>query len=283
VIVQEYIHGLSMTDLIRQKAADPDYKTIIEERYHTSIEKILFSLPYETGIQAFKYDIYYADPHPGNIIILPNNKYSIIDFGLIGISPRNKRNYYELLTQISKSIDDLDFDELGREFLKFASPQLTNYCEIIDQGSLTNESNLFQTVTKGYSSTISKIKEKFKLVESQGRQDHTQMFFDVLKLGSRFKAKAPENMLPLFRSSQLMKYISLFLEPDLYFAKEVYKEILKNVDKTKLVNYDDINIKPTQYEDALEGILDWTSQLADSDPHLYQVIEGSLDQLSSHL
>jgi ubiquinone biosynthesis protein len=49
----------------------------------------------------FKHGFYHADPHPGNLVLLPNNVIGLIDFGMVGrIDERLRENIEEMLMSI---------------------------------------------------------------------------------------------------------------------------------------------------------------------------------------
>src|SRR3970282_432621 len=70
--VQEYIDGISAKNLAAIDAAGLDRKLIARRGCHLVWKSIL-----EDGF-------FHADPHPGNILILPNNRICLIDFGMVG-------------------------------------------------------------------------------------------------------------------------------------------------------------------------------------------------------
>ncbi|HQS59293.1 MAG: ubiquinone biosynthesis protein UbiB [Gallionellales bacterium 35-53-114] len=80
--VQAYIDGIPGTDLAAVDAAGLDRKTLARRGIHAVLKMIL-----EDGF-------FHADPHPGNVFYLPENRIAFIDFGMVGRLSAERR--YEL-------------------------------------------------------------------------------------------------------------------------------------------------------------------------------------------
>jgi ubiquinone biosynthesis protein len=86
VNVQEYIDGLPGRDLDALEAAGLDRK-ILAQRGATAVLKMIL----EDGF-------FHADPHPGNVFYLPENRIAFIDFGMVGrLSELRRSQLIELL------------------------------------------------------------------------------------------------------------------------------------------------------------------------------------------
>ena len=80
VLVMEYIHGISISDR----------ETLLAEGYDLSLiarreAEVLFRSTLEHGF-------FHADPHPGNIFILPDNVVCLLDFGMMGTLSSRERD-----------------------------------------------------------------------------------------------------------------------------------------------------------------------------------------------
>jgi ubiquinone biosynthesis protein len=80
VNVQEEIIGLAgMTpDMLRSHGLDP--KLLAARGADTVLRMVL------------EHGYFHADPHPGNILFLPDNRIGIIDFGMVGMLTHSRRN-----------------------------------------------------------------------------------------------------------------------------------------------------------------------------------------------
>ena len=72
VLVIEYISGCKITDIAQLEAWGLDPKRIAEKGMDIYLTQI------------FEYGLFHADPHPGNILIKPNGKIVLLDFGMVG-------------------------------------------------------------------------------------------------------------------------------------------------------------------------------------------------------
>ncbi len=77
--VQEYIHGIPGKDLERVDKAGLDRRLLAERGTQAVIKMIM-----EDGF-------FHADPHPGNVFFLPDNKLAFIDFGMVGRLTEERR------------------------------------------------------------------------------------------------------------------------------------------------------------------------------------------------
>lgn len=90
VLTMEFIEGRS----IHAISHDPNYQTDLSEVARRGAIIYLKMI--------FKHGIYHADPHGGNIIILPDGRIGLIDFGMVGrISHGLRENIEEMLIAIA--------------------------------------------------------------------------------------------------------------------------------------------------------------------------------------
>ncbi len=78
--VQEYIEGIHGRDLDRVETAGLDRKLLAERGTSAVIKMIM-----EDGF-------FHADPHPGNLFYLPDNRLAFIDFGMVGRLTQERRD-----------------------------------------------------------------------------------------------------------------------------------------------------------------------------------------------
>ena len=97
ILVMEFIDGIKASDLDRLKQDGYDLKEIASRGADSILKQICV------------YGFYHADPHPGNIFILPNNVICFIDFGMMGRISQQERedftDFVELLIQQRRKQD----------------------------------------------------------------------------------------------------------------------------------------------------------------------------------
>lgn len=91
VLALEFINGIKVDRLKKLKEKNID-KKVVARRLSISFFK-----------QIFEYGFFHADPHPGNLLVLPNKHICYLDFGMMGsILPRDIRIFGQLFIAITK-------------------------------------------------------------------------------------------------------------------------------------------------------------------------------------
>ncbi len=80
VNVQEEIVGMTGVSPERLRAHGLDPKVLAERGSNAVLRMVL------------EHGYFHADPHPGNILFLPDNRIGIIDFGMVGMLTHSRRN-----------------------------------------------------------------------------------------------------------------------------------------------------------------------------------------------
>jgi len=76
VIVMEFIDGIKISDIQAIEGAGMDKKSIVENGGHIALSEV------------FEFGFFHADPHPGNLFVLPGNVIAPVDFGITGYIDR---------------------------------------------------------------------------------------------------------------------------------------------------------------------------------------------------
>ena len=74
VLTLEFVEGVSLGDIVAGRSKQKTNNKLIAHRLADSFIK-----------QYFDYGYFHADPHPGNIFVLPGNKLMFLDFGMVGL------------------------------------------------------------------------------------------------------------------------------------------------------------------------------------------------------
>ena len=99
ILVTEFINGIKISDLRENEVADIDPKQVTMNAANSLMKQI------------FEIGIFHADPHPGNIFVLPGNIIAPIDFGNIGRIDDDMRNG---LVEIAMGIVEQDPQKITR-------------------------------------------------------------------------------------------------------------------------------------------------------------------------
>lgn len=201
LIVQDFVDGISLTEIIRLKAQHQNYKELVYNSLKTNVKTVLRNLGYELSIQGFKYSRVFTDPHPGNVIVLPNDKVALIDFGLISPIPNNKRNQYKLMEIITTDITNLDTAALGKQVLIFGAEKLYKAILVFDKHIIRSETSIMDVISNNYTKLLDNKRDSFKAIFSQDFARFRSLFFEVMETGEKFNLKVPENWVSVIRAS----------------------------------------------------------------------------------
>lgn len=116
VLTMEYVAGLPLSSLVQLDEASFDRK------------KLAHQLATAIFTQIFEHGFFHADPHPGNVMALPDGRLAFLDFGMVGILPNHLKEHFvsfviALRNQSSKGViraisrmgvvpEDVDHDKL---------------------------------------------------------------------------------------------------------------------------------------------------------------------------
>ncbi len=103
VLTMEYIPGIKISDIDSLHTGGLDPK-IIADRGSDLVLK-----------QIFDFGFFHADPHPGNIMVLPENVICFLDYGMMGYLTRSGR---ELILSIMTGAIQNDVDRVIRSILR---------------------------------------------------------------------------------------------------------------------------------------------------------------------
>ncbi|MGB9797866.1 MAG: ABC1 kinase family protein [bacterium] len=97
VLTMERIEGIKITDYIQTPEGNSARKKLAKE-----LAELFFK-------QIVVYGVFHADPHPGNIFILPDGKFALMDFGLVGFLNRSLKSQ---LLRLSQALANQDVDTI---------------------------------------------------------------------------------------------------------------------------------------------------------------------------
>ncbi|MET0258324.1 MAG: AarF/UbiB family protein, partial [Methylobacterium sp.] len=97
VLVQEFVHGVSPNDQAGLRAIGADKKALAQKGCDAFLRMALIE------------GVFHADPHPGNLLILPGNRIGFIDFGIVGRLSQKRRQQLLVLigAMLKQDVDGL--------------------------------------------------------------------------------------------------------------------------------------------------------------------------------
>lgn len=185
-ICQEFIKGHKLNDLQAIKAAGLTPK----EAAKTGLDLYF--------IQVFEHSFFHADPHPGNIFILPDGRLAFIDFGMMGtLSPDDQfilgdLMYYIYVQDVKKLADTIQ--AMSRDS--------------IIQKREEFEQQLHEFLEEAHTTSISEV-EMSDIIEG------------LRKVMYNYKIKISSNFHLLMRALIIIEGVGLTLFPDYNLMEEV--------------------------------------------------------------
>ncbi len=110
ILTMEFIDGIKVSEVDRLEKAGLDRKKITQRGANLILKQI------------FNHGFFHADPHPGNIFVLPNNVICLVDFGMVGFVDRQTReDFVNLIDSVIKK----DASKAAHAMLKIANMDRT--------------------------------------------------------------------------------------------------------------------------------------------------------------
>ncbi|OBQ27523.1 MAG: protein kinase [Aphanizomenon flos-aquae MDT14a] len=117
VLVMEYIPGVLMSDYIKVLNNDPAKVKKWDEENNVDREKVGEKLFLSLFRQIYEDNLYHADLHPGNIFLLRDSKFVLIDLGSVGSLDKDlKTNYSNYTAAIGKE----DYPKAADYLIRFS-------------------------------------------------------------------------------------------------------------------------------------------------------------------
>ncbi len=117
VLVMEYIPGVLMSDYIKTLNSDPAKAKKWDEENNVDREKLGEKLSVSLFRQIFEDNLYHGDLHPGNIFLLRDSKFVLIDLGSVGSLDKDLRTNY---SNYNSALGREDYPKAADYYIRFA-------------------------------------------------------------------------------------------------------------------------------------------------------------------
>jgi ubiquinone biosynthesis protein len=165
ILVMDYIEGIPLDEIDRLLAAKVDLKGTAERLLNAFLKQI------------FEFGFYQADPHPGNFLVMPDNRIAFIDFGLVGYVTEAERL---ALAELFQATIAEDFERVATIWL-----ELAHAGREVDWGAFL----------RGLKPILLK-----QLNQPRGRVQVGEMFMGMMNNGARHGIKLPRELFLVFRT-----------------------------------------------------------------------------------
>ncbi len=180
ILVLERIDGVKASEVDKLKSQGYDLPLVAERGANLVMEQI------------FVHGFFHADPHPGNIFILPENVTCFIDFGQMGrLSLKDREDFADLVLNLVSG----DESKVATGVLKVT----------IQQGELDREALALD---------VGDFMDRY-LYLSLGELQAGKILHDLLELVSRHKLSLKPNLYLMLKAMTTVEGVGLILDPDL--------------------------------------------------------------------
>jgi ubiquinone biosynthesis protein len=183
VLVMQYVEGVKITS--------------IAPGTH-DVDAVLATLLDVTFRMAFLDGLFHGDPHPGNVLVLPDNRICLLDYGLVG---RLTGNMQQTLIQLSLAVATRDADATVRLVYRIGQP-----VERVQLSQLRDE--------------VSDLMGRYMLASLQD-VDAASLVNDLLDLALRYKIRVPPDYALLAKAAVTLEGILRTLKPDLEITSTI--------------------------------------------------------------
>ncbi len=238
VLVLERIEGIRINEFQRIDAAGFDRRSIALKGASAFFKMVL-----QDGL-------FHADPHPGNIFVLPDGRLGLVDFGIMGrVTEENMEHFANLFVALAER----DYEGLFRQYMNlgFVSDESVD----MDKFEREMKEDLAELLEPYYSMQVKQI-------------DFGAYIDRVTHILLRHKLKQPSNLYLMDKALIALEGLLKQLDPEFnYFeaAKPYVEELIKrrrnplrmakNVQKSLLEFVDALSLLPRQMKATYRKIM----------------------------
>ncbi len=187
ILTVEYIDGIKVSDIHHLERSGIDPKSVAKNGFELFCRQI------------FEFRFFHADPHPGNIFVLANNKIAFLDFGMMGsISEKDRRYFVDMIYYVVKEEEE----KAAMAILQLARIENEN----LDKDAFAKDmGDIIRTYFYG---SLKEIKLK-------------NLLTDIVSLMSQYRVYFKENNYLLVKALITIEGVGKRLDPEFNAAKEI--------------------------------------------------------------
>jgi predicted unusual protein kinase regulating ubiquinone biosynthesis (AarF/ABC1/UbiB family) len=194
VMTMEFIHGTKVTDLEEQKRLNISPEKVNRLLIKTYLKQLL-----EDGF-------FHADPHPGNLLVMPDGRVAFFDFGMVG----------RITPQLQSRMIDAFFHVVGKDPHGIAEDLIA--LDFLKPG--TNPKIVHSVVEKMF---------EFHLDRKLKDINFKELTYDLADVMYDYPFRLPSNFTYIMRALMTLEGIGIITDPEFNFfetAKPYAKEFM---------------------------------------------------------
>ncbi len=185
VLVMDYIDGIKVSDLERIEAAGLDPVEIARRGARLVLT------------QVFDHGFFHADPHPGNVMVLPDNVIAPLDYGMVGY------------------LNETTIEELGHALIGVIRRDVRRVMKSLDQLGVTQTTDNRAELQDALDDFIN------RYYETPLKQLQLDVIAsEVFQMVQRYRLKVPSNLSLMMKALISLGGLGLTLNPDFDLVSE---------------------------------------------------------------
>ena len=273
VIVQDYIPGLPMTDLIMATNNGHDPIAYTQQQTGSELSVQMEHLGRELIKSIFIADRIFGDPHPGNIKLLANNQVALLDFGIAGFPPIDRKAFMILMEDVV-GICNGNFDA-GTTFIngiRFFTPDLyraINSVSMLFHGGEKTSSEIMTELGNAAQKALETSSKQADLDQLIKNGRISTIMNQVINDGNRFSLNVIMDQGTVVTIRAADGYISLLEELGMIetHIPHVIEEAIRETNNSAAILKG--RSETMDFEMAVNVLGDWTQGLIESDPMFF--------------
>lgn len=271
ILVEDYIEGIPLSRVL-QGLKDGRLDAAKMKKFGIDIKKVPSTLVIELLREFFLDGVFHADPHPGNILLLKDNKIALIDFGIIGDSQiYNKTSFVKAI----QGYANMDFKKAVYNSADFLGDNLKQMIASALPASVSEKhiDEFIEILANHFTDSVYNIvMGSIKDLEVM-KKDYTVVYLQIVNAAKRYKAKLPKETVMFIRTLSIVGFLAKELDYEFRLTEET-KHFFKKYPESSWLKEKETAIpyKRISHERAIDQLNSWLAYLAEIDPGLYQLV-----------
>ncbi|MBI4130531.1 AarF/ABC1/UbiB kinase family protein [Candidatus Roizmanbacteria bacterium] len=271
ILVQEYIDAIPLSRIFKEIKKGRLTRQQLESR-GINLPETTKVLVNELLRQYFFDNEFHADPHPGNILLLPHNRVALIDFGIVGRSFAAKTAFARFIYHMSAN----EFETACKYFFAFAGQEIRQIIvsllpATVDQKDIDQ---FIDMLAHHFAETIKSIEGKYRKDLKVKKTDYSAMMVKILKYAQRYNIALPKDVIIFLRAISMLGFLIKEMDYNVYLSKKIMAFFTLYPIESLPVSEEAVSYQRISRERAVERLNQWLTYLIEIDPKLYQVVSG---------
>ncbi len=276
ILVQEYIEGFHLSRVLRG-FKDGRLNADSLKEYGVDITAFTHNLTQEILSQYFFFGFFHADLHPGNIILLPQNKIALIDYGIMGEwIPASQISFIRFM----KNVGNYSFKEATYYFADVVSTDLKQMIQSAFPASVEQKEidEFLRLVTDHFAESVETIVGGSVKDLHEMKKDYTTLLLQIINATTSYKIKIPKEMAIFIKALSTLGLVSKELNNDYRLQQEIKYFFDHHPENTFPLLNSRPSSKRISRERAMERLNSWLAYLLEVDPAIYKLVHGYINK-----